>query len=124
MRLFTVEEANSLIPMLRPRLEELRACLAEVRAFNPQSRVAAASAIGGGGVAGGSFYVGRLMEFGSITSEITDLGVQVKDPERGLIDFPSMKGDRIVLLCWMLGEDDRIEWWHEMEAGFAGRQRL
>ena len=124
MRLFTVEEANSLIPLLRPRLEQLRRCITEVRAFRQVSRSAAESAIGGGGAAGATRYVMTLMEFGSINSEITELGVQVKDPERGLIDFPSMKGDRIVLLCWMLGEDDSIEWWHEIEAGFAGRKPL
>lgn len=124
MKLFTVEEANGLITILRPKLEELRECFSEVRAFREFSRMASASAIGGGGVEGGSVYVNTLIEFGQITSEITDLGVQIKDPEKGLIDFPSMKGGRIVLLCWMLGEDDWIEWWHEMDAGFAGRQRL
>jgi len=124
MRLFTLEEANSLLPLIRPRLEELRRCFSEVRSFREFSQMASASAIGGGGVEGGSVYVNTLIEFGRITSEITDLGVQIKDPEKGLIDFPSTKGERIVLLCWMLGEDDSIEWWHEMEAGFAGRQRL
>jgi hypothetical protein len=86
--------------------------------------MASASSVGGGGVEGGSVYVKTLIEFGRITSEITDLGVQIKDPEKGLIDFPSMKGERIVLLCWMLGENDSIDWWHEVDAGFAGRQRL
>jgi len=43
---------------------------------------------------------------------------------RGLIDFPSMREDRVVLLCWQLGEDEEIEYWHELEAGFIGRQEL
>jgi hypothetical protein len=124
MRLFTLEEANSLIPLIRPRLEELRSCFSDVRSFREFSRMASASSVGGGGVEGGSVYVKTLIEFGRITSEITDLGVQIKDPEKGLIDFPSMKGERVVLLCWMLGEDDSIDWWHEVDAGFAGRQRL
>ncbi len=124
MRLFTTEEANSLIPMLRPKLEQLSRCFGEVRAFREASRSASASAAGGGGAEGGAVYVRILMEFGAITSEITNLGIQIKDPQKGLIDFPSMKGEKIVLLCWMLGEPDSIEWWHELDAGFAGRQKL
>jgi hypothetical protein len=73
---------------------------------------------------GGAIYVKTLMEFGALTSEITELGIQIKDPEKGLIDFPSVRGEKIVLLCWMLGEPDSIGWWHEMDAGFAGRQKL
>jgi hypothetical protein len=124
MKLFTVEEANALVPMLRPKLEKLRINFSDIRAFRENSKAAATSAVGGGGVMGATSYVNTLMEFGALTSEITDLGVQIKDPQKGLIDFPSMRGGRIVLLCWMLGEIERIEWWHEMESGFAGRQPL
>jgi hypothetical protein len=41
-----------------------------------------------------------------------------------LIDFPAMRDGRVVLLCWQLGEGEKIEWWHEVEEGFAGRQPL
>jgi hypothetical protein len=58
------------------------------------------------------------------TGELDALGIQLKDYMRGLIDFPSLRDGRIVLLCWYLGEGDRIEWWHDLEAGFAGRQSL
>jgi hypothetical protein len=73
---------------------------------------------------GGAVYVETLYEIGKIIAEITDEGIQLKDHTRGLIDFPSMRESRIVLLCWQLGEPEEIEWWHETEAGFAGRQRL
>ena len=59
-----------------------------------------------------------------MVAEVSDLGVQLKDHSRGLIDFPSMRDGRVVLLCWQLGERDEIEFWHETEAGFAGRQPL
>ncbi|MDQ3800201.1 MAG: DUF2203 domain-containing protein, partial [Acidobacteriota bacterium] len=65
-----------------------------------------------------------LYELGKLTLEVDNLGVQLKDYGRGLIDFPSWRESRVVLLCWQLGEGDEIEWWHEVEAGFAGRQPL
>jgi hypothetical protein len=72
----------------------------------------------------GSNYVKLLYQIGKLTTEIGELGVQMKDYSRGLIDFPSWRDGRVVLLCWQLGEPDEIEWWHEVEAGFAGRQPL
>jgi len=66
---------------------------------------------------------GRLNdEINSRLQEITDLGVLVKDLDLGLIDFPALREGREVYLCWQLGEEGRIAWWHETDAGFAGRQ--
>ena len=73
---------------------------------------------------GGSGYVRSLYKVGKITTEIHEAGVQLKDYDRGLIDFPSMRDGRLVLLCWQLGEGDEIEWWHEVDTGFAGRQPI
>ena len=55
--------------------------------------------------------------------ELASLGIQLKDRRLGLIDFPSTMGDRRVLLCWRLGEPE-VQFWHEVDAGFAGRQPL
>lgn len=55
--------------------------------------------------------------------ELEHLGVELKDPVRGLIDFPSLQDGREVYLCWKLGEDE-IGHWHELDAGFGGRQSL
>jgi len=49
--------------------------------------------------------------------------VEIKDFDQGLCDFPHLRGGKIVYLCWKKGES-RIEWWHDVEAGFAGRQPL
>jgi len=51
------------------------------------------------------------------------LGVLVKDVHRGLVDFPAMRGDEVVLLCWHVGEDE-VAFWHGLEEGFAGRRPL
>ncbi len=126
MKLFTVSEANSLIPTLRPKLEEIRTQYSSLSQFKEDAKraAAAASESGGGGMPGGTAYVNRLYEVGRIASELHDMGVQLKDYTRGLIDFPSLREGRVVLLCWQLDDADELEWWHELEAGFAGRQPL
>ena len=55
--------------------------------------------------------------------ELTELGVQVKDLDTGLVDFPALRHGEEVLLCWQLGEDE-IGWWHTLDGGFAGRRPL
>ncbi|HEX8369125.1 MAG TPA: DUF2203 domain-containing protein [Pyrinomonadaceae bacterium] len=125
MKLFTPTEASDLIPAVRPILQKIQARHAEIARFRESSMAAAdAAQFGGGGMRGGSRYVKLLYELGKLTLEIDNLGVQLKDYARGLIDFPSWREGRVVLLCWQLGEGDEIEWWHEVEAGFGGRQPL
>jgi hypothetical protein len=72
----------------------------------------------------GVAYAAILTKLTSHIAELEALGVQLKDFERGLIDFPSLRDGRIVLLCWQLGEGDELEWWHDVDAGFAGRTPL
>ena len=55
--------------------------------------------------------------------ELGQLGVELKDYFTGLIDFPSLRNGRPVYLCWRMGEAE-VAYWHELEAGFAGRQKL
>jgi len=125
MKLFTVEEANDLLPLIRPKLEKIKARYEKTASFKESVKAAAKAAeSGGGGMENASVYVKSLYEIGKLTTEIHNLGIELKDYSRGLIDFPSMKGGHVVLLCWQLGESDQIEWWHETEAGFAGRQPL
>jgi hypothetical protein len=126
MRLFTIDEANELIPLLRPKLEQIRAQYASLAVYRDSAKLAAEAAneFGGGGMAGGSAYVTRLYEVGKIATELHELGIQLKDYSRGLIDFPSLRDGRVVLLCWQLDDQDELEWWHEIESGFAGRQLL
>jgi hypothetical protein len=60
----------------------------------------------------------------TLLEQIQRMGVVVRDVRSGLIDFPSVREGRIVNLCWRRGEPLEIRWWHELEAGFAGRQPL
>jgi hypothetical protein len=124
MKVFTVDEANGLLPSIGPKLRLIQAYYEKLASLREPAKAAAEASEFGGGMVGGSGYVKTLYEIGKVTTELHDLGIQLKDYSRGLIDFPSMKEGRIVLLCWQLGEGDRIEWWHEIEAGFAGRKPL
>ncbi len=125
MKLFTVDEANELLPEIIPKLEKMKTMYATVALLNKSVKAAAAAAeFGGGGMKSGSNYVKALYEIGKITTEINDLGIQLKDYTRGLIDFPTMRGGQLVLLCWQLGEAETIRFWHEIEGGFDGRKPL
>jgi len=124
MKLFTISEANAILPSIIPKLESIRSLYTNVEALRDAARAAASASNFGGGMEGGTTYVNTLYKIGKLTTELYDLGIEIKDHTRGLIDFPSMRGDRVVLLCWQLGEDEEILWWHETDAGFTGRQPL
>ncbi|MEO7538795.1 MAG: DUF2203 domain-containing protein [Pyrinomonadaceae bacterium] len=124
MKTFTVDEANALLPDIAPKLESIRRLYTAIEGVRAEARAAAGASEFGGGMKGGTGYVNTLYDIGKLTTEIHDLGVELKDHTLGLIDFPSMRGEIVVLLCWKLGEGDEIEWWHETDAGIAGRQPL
>jgi hypothetical protein len=125
MKVFSLHEANALIPGIRPILVKLRATYSGILRMQQQARQAAQGAEhGGGGMVGGAVYINLLEKLAAGASKLESLGVQIKDYQRGLIDFPSWREGKIVLLCWQLGEGDEVGWWHEIDAGFAGRQPL
>jgi len=129
---FTVEEANLRLPLIKRIARDIvdlykdvysrRERLQEIRFRRSESDD------------GASLYrdevseiekeldrdVRKLEEF---VEELRDLKVQLKDPARGLVDFPSMMDDREVMLCWELGEAD-VAYWHEKDEGHAERQSL
>lgn len=125
MKIFSVDEANALIPTVRRIVESIQRQHNRLLSFQEAARYAAEGAEqGGGGMLGGPRYVVILVELAERAGELEALGIQIKDYARGLIDFPSLRDGRVVLLCWQLGEGDEVEWWHDVDAGFAGRQPL
>jgi hypothetical protein len=129
-RTFTPEEANDLLAEVRPlveRMVERRADLLAARAR--QAEVAAQVGGNGGGmdprVPATLAEAATEAESGlhAAVRGLLELGVQVKDPDSGLVDFPSEREGEPVLLCWQLGEE-RVAFWHGLEDGFAGRQPL
>ena len=123
-RVFSLSEARGLIPRLRKllgRVIQEREALLDMRVEIDMAREKASE--GGGGSPLGATYLAHLISFSEAIQEIEYLGVQVKDFRTGLVDFPYDRDGRIVYLCWRPDEDE-IGWWHETDAGFAGRQRL
>ena len=128
-RFFTVEEANLELPRLRqwlPRLQARRRRLDVVQRKLGELTVKAAA---DGNlleeeVHGTQREAQRLTEeLNKLMARINDLGCEIKDIEQGLVDFPSLREGREVYLCWRLGEEE-VAFWHELDAGFSGRQPL
>ena len=130
-RLFTVSEAQALLDgELRAEAERMVEVRARSRDLESRWR-RLVIAIGSNG---GNFEkpeVRRLRaelkatheELAEIVKRFDDHGVQVKDLDSGLIDFPTVIDGEPALLCWRVGEQ-RIDFWHTLEGGFAGRQPL
>ncbi|MCL4541457.1 MAG: DUF2203 domain-containing protein [Chloroflexi bacterium] len=125
--LYTEEEANALLPTLIPILEELRRLVRDAAHFQRQLAMITPAARSNGqapeALALEVALMGVQERFGDLVSQLEDFGVELKDVETGLIDFRSIRDGREVYLCWRLGED-RIRYWHELSAGFRGRQPL
>ena len=125
MKLFTIEEANSLLPSVRPIVKSIQRSHRRLISFQTTAKHAAEGAEnGGGGMRQGPRYANLLIELSLGAGQLESLGVQLKDYSQGLIDFPSMRDGRVVLLCWKADEGDELEWWHDVESGFGGRQPL
>jgi hypothetical protein len=127
-RIFTVDEANRTLPLVRRIVHDL---MAEHQAWRESlARFELVSA--GVGPARGSVVEADALQrqvvahAGAIErylAELETIGCLFKGFEAGLVDFYSLRADRLVFLCWREGEDG-ITFWHELEAGFAGRQPI
>jgi hypothetical protein len=127
-RHFTLEQANAALEEVRPLAERMVAHRREVATLLGR-RAGLTTTIAGNG---GDLDPGELAR---VEAEIADeakgvarcvngihgLGAQVKDADEGLVDFPALRDDEEVLLCWKLGEDE-VAFWHGLEDGFAGRR--
>ena len=128
-RYFTVGEATRLLPRLTEIVLDMQARKGELDRLRRQLAEAASRAAGDGHLLERELAEKRsTLEEGAsalsdLAREITDLGGELKGIDEGLIDFPALQEGREVYLCWRLGEE-RIGFWHDLEAGFAGRQPL
>ena len=119
---YTREEARALLPQVRQWLKRVSDLRAQ---FGKQdSRLVSLLAAGsdvGGDIANN--WVKLLCQIKSVLNEFKSREIQIKDIDRGLIDFPAIIGGREVFLCWEQDEED-IEFWHDLDTGYAGRERL
>jgi hypothetical protein len=120
-RVYTVEEANEMLPDLRERLARIRAARQEL--LRDAELVKARVATDGGGASGGRRYWEAQATLKAEIERLANENIALRDPESGLVDFPGEREGRRVWLCWRLGED-RVAHWHELDTGFVGRQPL
>jgi len=119
-RLFTLAEANRLIPQLNSRLTSVKQARETLVRTKDDIRKASARAEYGGGSTVGALYITSLHQVSANIKAIHELGVVVKDLDMGLCDFPHLRDGRIVFLCWKMGEQE-IRWWHETTSGYKDR---
>jgi hypothetical protein len=122
-RIFTLAEARALLPTLRTLLGDVGVAWNHVRELNPEVQKARDASAYDGFSKVGVDYVEAVSHLIFLIHQIKDMGVVLKDADKGLCDFPYMRQGRVVYLCWQLGEDN-IEFWHDIESGFASREPL
>lgn len=122
-RYFTLREANETLLMIRPLLDEIQAIRKAILEKQPEAWPAIEKSAGNGGNRALSNMVKDFERLDLLVHQIQDRDVLIKDINLGLLDFPALKDGREVYLCWQHGEGE-IAFWHEVEAGYAGRQTI
>ena len=129
-RVFTVAEANSALPEVRPVVERLVSARTRMRELE-HAQGESVTAIGGNGAGYAASDLNTAQaEFQGLVEvareglqRLNELGVIVKDLDAGLVDFPARRGDADVLLCWQAGEE-LVAYWHPFDEGLAGRKPI
>ena len=130
MRLYSEAEARAMLPSVIPIIEQLRDAFVRVRALQSAVAANARAATADGALIADAWAEGGNNEMDeqrqrlrAAARKLDELGIEVKDAERGLIDFYSERDGTVVYLCYLLGEPE-IGFWHGLQDGFAGRQPL
>jgi len=121
-RHYSVEQANAALPWVAERIERLRAAREGFSDEDAREALGEATAGNGGGEPG-KVVSEAFLELQAAAAELDAVEVVVRDLDRGLVDFPALRDGKEVYLCWEEGEDE-IGYWHDTDAGFAGRQPL
>jgi hypothetical protein len=121
-RHYTVEEANAALAWVKETIGALRTAREGLSDEEAREALAEAGPQNGGGDPG-RVVSEAFVQLRDALARLHDAEVVLRDLDRGLVDFPSIRDDREVYLCWVEGEDE-IGYWHDLEAGFAGREPL
>jgi len=122
-RYYTVEEANALLPTLRPVVADILAARQRIVDAQPELWPMLEKAIGNGGSQKAGAVLADFEKIQRSIQAVEALGLQIKDVNTGLVDFLSERNGREVYLCWRYDEP-RVDHWHDLDTGFAGRQPL
>ena len=122
-KFFSVEEANAFIPQLLidiPRIQILMKSLTDEYLDVDKARKKVQL---NGGSMQGADYLNCILKINYLTDELESKGCVLKGIEHGLVDFPSLRDGKEVYLCWK-NPEQQIEYWHDIQSGFTGRQRI
>jgi hypothetical protein len=126
-RYFTVEEARRLVPHLRTLLRRMQSDQKALREAMKTLSDLTDEMRGNGHAPTAQRYEAAVLDHSerlrNTMVEISDLGVEIKDIDTGLVDFPSLRDGREVYLCWRVDEET-IGYWHDIDTGFNGRRPL
>lgn len=122
-RYFTLQEANETLNFIRPLMDEIQQIRRKILEKQPEAWPAIEKSAGNGGNRALSSLVQDFEKLDALVHRIQGTDVLIKDINLGLLDFSALKDGREVYLCWQYGEGE-IAFWHEVEAGFAGRQPI
>ncbi|HXK58949.1 MAG TPA: DUF2203 domain-containing protein [Acidobacteriota bacterium] len=122
-RFFSLEEARQALPRIRDLMEQLVIMAGNLEEAREHVKGLAERGEMNTGSAIGTRYIEGLAAISSLVNSIQEIGCIVKSIDEGLVDFPHVREGREVYLCWKYGEPD-IAYWHEVDAGFAGRTPL
>lgn len=122
-RHFTLEEANALLPEVRDLLLQIKEHREHLIVDFHQAQPALKQARQNGGGHEAHAYLTDVQQLNARIEALLRLGVQLKDIDRGLVDFPAWREGEEILLCWHLGEEE-IRFWHDLQSGFPGRKPL
>jgi len=121
-RHYSVEQANAAIGWVRERIARMRAAREQLGDEEARAALADAAPTNGGGEPG-MVVSEAFLDLRNALIELNELDIVLRDLERGLFDFPALRDGREVYLCLEDGEDE-IGYWHDIEAGYGGRQPL
>jgi hypothetical protein len=121
-RHYSVEQANAAIAWVRDRVEKMRAAREQLGDDEARAALSDAAPTNGGG-APGMVISEAFLDLRGALIELQEMDVVLRDLERGLLDFPALRDGREVYLCLEDGEDE-IGYWHDLEAGYGGREPL
>ena len=120
---FTLEEANMLVPQLLIDVPRLQKLMENLMQKYPDVKKAREKAQLNGGSLQGADYINCVFKINCLTEKLESKGCILKGIKYGLIDFLSRRDGKEIYLCWKIPEQ-RIEYWHDLQSGFAGRQRI
>jgi hypothetical protein len=121
-RHYTLEEANAALGWIQDVIGSLRSAREGLSDEEAREALAEAGPQNGGGDPG-RLVSDAFLQLRDALARLQEAEVVLRDLDRGLVDFPAIRDDREVYLCWVEGEDE-ISYWHDLEAGFAGREPL